>query len=452
MTATAHGITIVGLGPGDPDLRTLGTQRALDEADAIILRTRIHPGLDDLAADPRVSDCDDLYQSSNQFGDLYGAIANRVIDHAKSDANVVFAVPGHPRFAERSVALIVERAAAQRIPVRVLDAVSFVDVAAGAAHADPIEHGLQIVDAEQLAALLDAAPFAAGSLRIDPTRPLLVAQVYDRERATAVKLALSRIYPERHPVTILAAAGIPGNGGPATVALHELDRQHPDHLTSLWVESVLPLEAVRSPETLARIVALLRAPAGCPWDREQTHASLRNAILEEAYETVEAIDEEDLGELAEELGDLLLLVLMHAQIAEESGDFQIEDVYEAINRKLIRRHPHVFATAQADTPDAVVTTWEGVKAQERAQKGKPPANNDRFSRLPKSMPATRKVIEILAPRATLGPASDDRLGDPLLDAITALIAQGIDPEQALEASLRRRAAASTERDTTGTRA
>ena len=125
---TESGITIVGLGPGDPALRTLATQRALDFADAIVLRTRIHPGLDDLSRDPRVTDCDDLYQSAATFEDLYTAIAERVLERASVASRVVFAVPGHPRFGEKSVRLLEVLAREAGIPLIVADAVSFLSL------------------------------------------------------------------------------------------------------------------------------------------------------------------------------------------------------------------------------------------------------------------------------------------------------------------------------------
>src|SRR5215207_4507305 len=138
MTAPASQITIVGLGPGHPELRTLGAQRALEAAEQIILRTRIHPGLSDLSADPRVTDCDDLYESIGDFADLYPTIAQRVLSVAQSSQNVVFAVPGHPRFGEKSVPLVEAGARDLGVPVDVLDAVSFVDAAAGAVQIDPL--------------------------------------------------------------------------------------------------------------------------------------------------------------------------------------------------------------------------------------------------------------------------------------------------------------------------
>lgn len=436
MTGSLSSIVIVGLGPGDPESRTIGTQRALDRADRIILRTRIHPGIDDLASDPRVTDCDDLYTAADGFNRLYAAIAGRVLDAARDGGSVVFAVPGHPRVGERAIPLIEAGARELEIPVTVKDAVSFIDAASSALGFDPLADGFQVVDAEHLAATLDRDPFAAGTLQVDPARPLLVGQIYNSGLAAAVKIALARVYPDEHPVTLVRAAGVLSHARVCTLALHTLDRQEVDHLSSLWVPPQAALDAARSPESLTRVVAQLRGPDGCPWDREQTHASLRDSVLEEAYEVVEAIDSGDGAGLVEELGDLLLLVAMHAQIAEEEDIFRIEDVYEEITRKLIRRHPHVFGEVVAETPDAVVATWEGVKAAERKAKGAPQREDNAIDRLPRAMPATRKAMEILAPRVMLRPPEHADDGDDILSAVSALIDRGIDPERALEASLR----------------
>jgi tetrapyrrole methylase family protein/MazG family protein len=436
MTAPVSRITIVGLGPGNPSLRTIGAQRALDSADRIILRTRVHPGLDDLATDARVTDCDDLYESACDFDALYPAIASRVVGTARSGGAVVFAVPGHPRIGERSVPLIEAAAREFGVPIDVLDGVSFLDVIAGALQIDPLARGLQIADAEELAELIGGEPFTSGQLGVDPTRPLLVAQLYNRDLASAVKIALSRVYPDEYLVAIVKAAGIPGEQSTRELPLQALDRQDVDHLTSLWVPPMPSMDAVRSLESLTRLVARLRAPGGCPWDREQTPGSLRNAVLEEAYEVVDAIDAGNEAELAEELGDLLLLVTMQAQIAEEGGAFRIEDIFEGVNRKLIRRHPHVFGSVSATTPDAVIATWEGVKASERAEKGSPAEKPNPIDRLPRAMPVTRKAAEILAPRTSLEAPQDPTAGNGLLAAIAAVIERGLDPELALEASLR----------------
>lgn len=436
MTNVSPGIVVVGLGPGDPALRTAATERALALADAIVLRTRIHPGLDNLSGDPRVSDCDDLYQSAATFEDLYAAIAERVLQQAAIVPRVVYAVPGHPRVGETSVRLLETVARQVGIPVDVEDAVSFLDVVVNALAVDPIADGLQILDAADLAASLDAEPFGAGLLGINPLRPLMISQLFRPELAVSVKLALARLYPETVKVTVIRGAGIGDSERIDTVPLHALDRQTVDHLTSLLVSPLAPLESFRTPDALLRIVARLRRPDGCPWDRAQSHQTLRDSLLEEAYEAVDAIDSGDAAALAEELGDVFLLVAMLAQIAEESGAFTIEDVCEEIGRKLIRRHPHVFSTVIADSPDAVIATWNSVKAAERADKGDPTAELSPLDHLPRAMPATRKAVELLGAGQLLHAPEDPATGDELLSAVRALIERGIDPERALETSLR----------------
>jgi len=132
------------------------------------------------------------------------------------------------------------------------------------------------------------------------------------------------------------------------------------------------------------IVARLRAPGGCPWDREQTHESLKRNLLEESYEVIEAIDQGDPTVLSEELGDLLVQVAFHADISKEAGDFQLEDVLRKINSKLVRRHPHVFADGHAQDTREVERNWEQIKAQERKEKGE---SKSPVEGIPVDMPA-----------------------------------------------------------------
>lgn len=121
-------------------------------------------------------------------------------------------------------------------------------------------------------------------------------------------------------------------------------------------------------EELIDVVAKLRAPDGCPWDREQTHTSLRPNMLEEAYEAVDAIDENDMAHLREELGDVLLQVLLHSQIASESNEFTLDDVAKELKEKLIHRHPHVFGTAKVNNADDVLKTWDKLKSEEKTER------------------------------------------------------------------------------------
>ncbi len=136
--------------------------------------------------------------------------------------------------------------------------------------------------------------------------------------------------------------------------------------------------------TLVSIVQQLRAPGGCPWDREQTHASLKRNLLEECYEVLEAIDRDDPGPLAEELGDLLVQIVFHADIAQENGEFTLADVLTAVNRKLVRRHPHVFGDVEVADAREVERNWERLKGQERAEKG---ISKSAVEGIPKNLPA-----------------------------------------------------------------
>ena len=159
-------------------------------------------------------------------------------------------------------------------------------------------------------------------------------------------------------------------------------------------------------EQLVAIMRTLRAPGGCPWDREQTHGSLRPFVLEETYEVLEAIDTGDIQELREELGDYLYEAVFLAQISEEAGEFSIGDAIDVIREKLVRRHPHVFAKApdeQSITTGQVIERWETMKARERAAKGQPdsPAKTT-LSGVPKTLPSLLRAYEISARAAAVG--------------------------------------------------
>jgi len=140
--------------------------------------------------------------------------------------------------------------------------------------------------------------------------------------------------------------------------------------------------------TLVDIIAKLRAPDGCPWDRKQTHASLRESLLEECYEVLEALDSGDSRKLCDELGDLLMQVVLHAQIATEAGEFKLEDVVNSINAKLIHRHPHVFGSLKVKDAEEVVLNWEVLKQGER------PPDTSILASVPKQMPALGYSQEI----------------------------------------------------------
>lgn len=435
----SHRLTILGLGPGNPAHRTAEAIEALASAERILLRTGIHPGMEDLLTDRRVSTCDDLYESITTFDGVYEAIVERVLT-AVTESDPVFAVPGHPLVGERTVTTLIDRAREQNFELRLIAGISAIDVMATALQVDPMALEAQIVDATELERFIDRDPFNGALPDVSPLRPVLLAQVYSPRVAAAAKLALSRIFPDDHPIDVITAAGVDGAERIERVKLFELDRIAVDHLSSVWIPAQDELAATRSPLTLHRIAARLRRPDGCPWDRKQTYASLRNSAIEEAYEVAAAIDDQDPDHLAEELGDLMLHVAMQAQIGEEAGDFSIGDVFDHVNQKLVRRHPHVFGEITAETPDAVVQTWNDVKAAERARNGKVQEELDPFDRLPRSMPVLNRIAS-LTERSETDDAVGEAYGAELLKLVRAMASAGLDPELELERAYRRETAA-----------
>ncbi len=209
-------------------------------------------------------------------------------------------------------------------------------------------------------------------------------------------------------------------------------------------------QTVSELQRLMEIMAHLRSPEGCPWDQEQTHETLTRCLVEEVSETLEAIDEKDMELLEEELGDLLLQVVFHAQIAKENGNFDMEDIARGISNKLVRRHPHVFGNEKGtiDQTDQVVDRWEQVKAEEKKQKGKSGDNSSIFKKLPPRLPALLFAYDIykraekvnVHTKMTLTEKKIDLLsqdldevkaGRALFELVAACRKSGLDPEASL---------------------
>jgi tetrapyrrole methylase family protein/MazG family protein len=363
----------------------------------VYLRTRRHPAVAGLPSHLHLRDFDDVYESGDDFDSIYARIAAAVIAAAQDAAqdapgrDVIYAVPGHPLVGEASVPLILERARVLGLPTRIVSGLSFIEPSLEALSSqlsvlklntrnselgtenstvDPLA-GLFICDALELAAMHHPP--------INPDRPALVAQVYSRAVAGDVKLTLMNQYPPDHEVWIVRAGsrsamnagrGRTAHASPSMfgLPLHEFDHHDAfDHLTSLYVPA---LSNVGGFEAFQETVAHLRAPEGCPWDREQTHESLRTTLLEEAYEVLTAIDEGDVDALAEELGDLLLNIVLQVQIATEAEEFRMSDVIASIDAKLKRRHPHVFGDLVLKDAAQVLANWGEIKRQEQAAKGR----------------------------------------------------------------------------------
>jgi len=205
-------------------------------------------------------------------------------------------------------------------------------------------------------------------------------------------MLLRRLYPDGH------AIGRFGTATGTTVGALGVD----DLAAPLFVAPVAPEVAVSGPWAMPWISARLREPDGCPWDREQTHLTLRNHLLEEAYEVYDALEDGATPELAGELGDLLLQVVLHAQLAAEAGVFDLTDVEAALATKIVRRHPHVFGDAEARTASDVNRQWERIKAEERVDAGETPATKGALDGISGSLPALAASQEMQERAANLG--------------------------------------------------
>ena len=459
----------MGLGPAGPDLVTAETLDLIAACDRRYVRTARHPASGVVAESVAF---DDVYEASDSFDAVYKTIAARLIE-AAADGDLLYAVPGSPLVLERTVELLRAAVAggsgdaggaglalgsggsggASRagLALDVRPAMSFLELVWARLGVDPVEEGIGLVDGHRFAV---AAAGRAG--------PLLVAGCHNGRVLSEIKLAV-----ESEPrAVVLQRLGL-DDEAVFEVEWAELDRSFAaDHLTSVYIPELAEPVAAE----LARFDELVRVlRERCPWDREQTHASLRRHLLSEAHELLEAldaraphpdsevvVDADDL--LEEELGDLLFQVGFHSRLAAERGAFTLADVARRIHDKLVARHPHVFGDVEAADSSAVMANWEAIKRAEKnrasAMDGLPSslpalllalavqkrAASSGLDPAPASVPddlevACVQAADALARLRTSGDESD--LGAALFAAVQAARQISCDPESALRTEARR---------------
>lgn len=434
---------IIGLGPAGLDRLTGRARDVLDSPGmTVIARTESHPAVVELSEHRPVRHCDDLYDREAAIEDVYQAIADRVLDSAQRGPTV-YAVPGSALVGERAVALTRAGAAARGIVTSVIPGESFLDLVYLETGIDPIGRPVKIIDARDLP---DPLVFDAA---------LVITQVDRPEVLADLTATLGRVLEDETPVCFLDRLGDEDQRVIRTT-LGEVARLDPGPRTTLMVDA--PPAGWFGLVTTNRILR-----NECPWDREQTHHSLVRHLIEETYETVEAIrglspqapgGEVDFGayaELEEELGDLLLQVVFHATLARETGAFDVEEIAELVRRKLVRRHPHVFGDGDAEDTATVLVNWERLKEDEKQRaslmddipRAAPSlARAEKMQRRVRSVgfdwenaaPVFDKVREELAELAAAGPdpaAVLAEIGDVLFSVVNLARHVGVDPELAL---------------------
>lgn len=378
-------ISIIGLGPGDYSLISQGALDILQSSSRIFLRTEKHPIMDKLKETIKYTSLDYFYEQEENFENVYNKISEFIIESSK-EGDLVYAVPGHPRVAEKTVSIIESMAKEKGIQVQTIASMSFVDAMFNYLEIDPA-NGFRLIDA-----------FEIQDSYIDTNTTMIITQVYDNFIASNIKLHLMEYYDYDQEICIVSGAGVKNLESKKYISLYELDRLENkfDYLTSLYIPKSNK-KVYNTVDDLQNIMNILRGPSGCEWDKKQTHQSLKQYVIEEAYELCQAIDNDDIDEIIEELGDILLQVIFHSQIGSQEGLFDFKEVVSGICKKLINRHPHVFNDEKVDM-NTFEKTWEELKQDEKGES----TVTQGLKRIPKYLPALIKAKKIQKKAALVG--------------------------------------------------
>ena len=390
-------IYVLGLGPGDP-LDMPGRNLSLMRSDyPVYLRTKQHPVIPYLQREGiGMHPLDHFYEKFDSFEQVYSAMTAFLLQEAQKERAVVFAVPGSPLVGEAVVRLLKEHGPANGVKIEIFPAPGFLDSLYQLLEIDPGE-GIMIADSFQF---LENAETEESGIHLQVGTGLIVMQLYSSALASEVKLTLMDYYPDDHQVVLLRGAGIKGSESVLKIPLYELDRQDTDHLTTLYVPPLVTGEEPpsNSVDPLVKVMDTLLSPEGCPWDRQQTHQTLKKYLIEETYEVLDAIDEGDMYKLCEELGDLLLQIVFHTALAERAGKFTMTEVVSGITKKMINRHPHVFGEVTVENAAEVLENWEAIKQKE----GKDGEPKSLLAGVPRYLPALQRAQKVQSKAAIIG--------------------------------------------------
>ncbi len=349
-------IHIIGLGPGSVESITIGTMDILKKCNKVFFRTSMHPSVDFIKSQGIYFETFDfLYESSDSFEEVYNKIANFIIKESSLCADICYGVPGNPKVAEKSVEILISICMNENIKFKIHPAVSFLDLVFHRLNIDPID-GIQVLDGANINETI-----------FDRRKAAIICQVYDEFIASAVKIYLNKYFNDEKQIYFLKSLGIDGDEIIKKINLMDLDKiKVVDHLTSIYIPaSSNEIDFKYDIFDLIKIISYLRGENGCSWDKKQTNESLIKYMVEEVYELKDAIDNDDIDNIVEELGDVLLNVLFQCQIGDEESIFDFMDVTDSICRKLIYRHPHIFKDKQTLNEEEVLKNWHEMKKNEK---------------------------------------------------------------------------------------
>lgn len=443
-TMNQHIITVAALGPDSGEMLTLGAMEAMRRADVLVLRTGRH-GARAWIEEQGIpfETLDALYEESEDFDELCQRAARELVNRLRACETLCYAV-------SEPTSDATVRALAAALPqdcgMSVAGGVTLADCAACAV----LPYGVSTENLRTITAL------SVDQLRVQADSPQVITEIDNRYLASDVKLWLSDLFDDEMTVYFLENAAQPGVRVRA-VALCDLDRQpHYDHRTAVLVPAVSVYDRSRATyEDFVQVIARLRGPGGCPWDRAQTHHTLRQYMIEEACEAAEAMDGDDPMKIADELGDVLLQVVLNSAIGAEHRDFTDRDVTSMATHKMISRHEHVFGRASASDAQAVTSVWENAKKKERGEQ----TALERVLDVPATLPALmrgEKIIKrewdakggrlgrkaalerLAAAGAAMGDegAGEKQLGDLLMACCALAHAMDLDAEITLRSAIR----------------
>ena len=401
-------IIIVSLGPGDPDLLNMKTLRALRESTVLILRTGRHPMSSWLKEEGiPFSTLDHLYEESEDFDLLNRNAADFLIRQAQAGP-IVYAVPDA---ATDCTVRVLLHEKPESLSAVVIPGISLYDTHLSSALSFLRDPAVAIVPADEI----------TDHFHYDPNTSLLVTELDNQILTGQVKLFLADLLGDDHQVLLLL-----NEKGPVAIPLYELDRQTGiDHRSAVIVPGSGFLDRGRFVfSDLEALMEKLRSPDGCPWDRIQTHESLRPYLIEEAWECVACIDQQDPDHLCEELGDLLFQVVFHSSVGRSYGEFSIRDVVTAICLKMIHRHPHVFGSRDLKDPDSVKAAWEQLKQEETGNRSVVSSLDDVSVDLP-SLKYTAKILKKLRETKVVRPDPEPVLSD--IESLSSSLRDGSVP-------------------------
>lgn len=378
-------IHIIGLGPGSIDSITIGTMEVLKKCQKVFLRTFMHPCVDYIKAQGiNFETFDFLYESLDSFEEVYEKIANLIINERSNYADICYAVPGNPKVAEKSVELLINICINENIDFKIHPAVSFLELVFHRLNIDPI-NGIQVLDGANIFESI-----------VDRRKGAIICQVYDEFIASNVKIYLSKYFHDEKQIYFLKSLGIDEDETVKKISLMDLDKiKNIDHLTSIFVPpSDNELDYKYDLFDLINIISYLRGENGCSWDKKQTNRSIMEYMIEEVYELDDAIKNDDIDNIIEELGDVLLNILFQCQIGNEEFLFDFIDVTDGICKKLIFRHPHIFGEKLALNEEEVLRNWKNIKRKEKQIN----SYMDEIKNIKISLPMLRaaKVLDIVS--------------------------------------------------------